>query len=104
MSVEVRLLPNARRDRDSTLRWLEEQDHLADIQSYLDDFYATLRFIAANHLLRREVEPGVRHESLTTYKYHVWFRTYEAADFVDVFAVFHHSVDPAVLARRIAHS
>lgn len=101
MSVEVRLLPNARRDRDSTLRWLEEREYFSDIQPYLDDLYATLRFVAENHLLRREIEPGIRCESFTRYKYHVWFRTYGDAEFVDVFAVLHHSADPLVRSRRI---
>jgi len=102
MNVEVRLLSNARRDRDSTLRWFQEHQYFSDIQPYLDDFYETLRFIAENHRLRREVQPGVRHESLAWYKYHVWFRTYDEANFIDVFAVLHHSVDPAVVNQRIA--
>lgn len=104
MSIEVRLLANARRDRDGTLRWLQDREHFSDIQPYLDDFYATLRFIAENPLLRREVELGVRRESFATYRYHVWFRTYDDAAVVDVFAVLHHSVDPTVTLTRIEDS
>ncbi len=70
-------------------------ENLTDrIDDFTEDLLATLEFIGKYPLLRREVHPGVRHEALRVFSYHVWLRAYQGAEFVDVFAIVHQASDP----------
>jgi plasmid stabilization system protein ParE len=35
------------------------------------------------------------------FRYHIWYRTYDAATFVDVFAILHQASDPGEIERRL---
>ncbi len=100
MTFSVKLHPDARRDRDRVVLWFGE-NHPEHIAPFLDDFYATARFVGENPMLRAQVRPNVRHESLRKYRYHLWFRVFEELELVEVFAVLHHSRDPRELDRRL---
>lgn len=67
---------------------------------FLDDLEAVVAQIAEYPLLRPEVRPGVRHESLSIFRYHLWFRVFEEIEHVEVFAVLHHSRDPGEVRAR----
>ncbi len=102
MSFEVRLDTNALKDFGRHRAYFESEDDLlprfGDLE---DDLLSTLVFISAQPFLRPEIYPNVRHEALRVFRYHVWYRTYEAASFVDVFAILHHSSDPRQVAARL---
>ena len=102
MTYEVRLAANAQRDYDRHVNWFAADQNLTDrIDDFTEDLLATLDFIGKYPLLRREVYPGVRHEALRVFSYHVGFRTYEGAEFVDVFAIVHQAADPNEVESRL---
>lgn len=102
MSFEVRLTPNARRDFDRHVAYFQSQDDLdLRIGNLEDDLLGTLAFIAEHPFLRREMFPGVRHESMRVFAFHVWYRTYKGADFIDVVAIVHHAVDRSQIETRL---
>ena len=102
MTYEVRLAANAQRDYDRHVNWFAGDENLIDrIDDFTEDLLATLEFIGEYPLLRREVYLGVRHEALRVFSYHVWFRTYEGAEFVDVFAIVHQAADPNEVESRL---
>lgn len=68
MTFSVRLHPNARRHRDRIILWFAD-NYPEHIDPFLDDFYATARFVGEHPTLRAEKRPGVRHESMRTYQY-----------------------------------
>jgi plasmid stabilization system protein ParE len=68
---------------------------------FLDDFEATIASIAKHPLLRHEVRPGVRHEALTVFRYHIWYRVLPGIEHAEVFAVLHHSRGPNALEERL---
>lgn len=102
MTFEVRLGANARRDFEHHVGYFESQDDLAHrIGDLEDDLLETLAFIGEHPFLRREMFPSVRHEALRVFAFHVWYRTYEGADFVDVFAILHLAVNRSQVETRL---
>lgn len=102
MSFEVRLGANARRDFDRHVAYFESKDDLLlRIADLRDDLLSTLAFIGEQPLLRREIYPNIRHEALRVFTYHVWYRTYEGADFIDVFAILHQAVNRSEVESRL---
>lgn len=102
MKFEIRLDVNAHRDFDRHVAYFESRDDLRHrVSDFEDDLLATFDIISERPLLHREVYPGVRHEALRLFNYHVWFRTYEAAHFVDVFAILHQASDPSTVETRL---
>lgn len=102
MKYEVRLTANAQRDYDRHIAWFAQDDNLAHrIGDFTEDLLVTLDFIAAHPLLRREIYPGVRHEALHVFRYHVWYRIYEDASIADVFAIVHQAADPKEVETRL---
>jgi plasmid stabilization system protein ParE len=86
----------------------EAQRDIQEIEAYLDanapdqterfigDLEAVVAGIAEHPLLR----PGVRHESMTVFRYHLWYRVLPAVERVEVFAVLHHRRGPSALEGR----
>lgn len=68
---------------------------------FLDDFETAAAGIAEHPFLRPEVRPGVRHESLTVFPYHLWYRVFAEIEHADIFAVLHHSRGSSALERRL---
>lgn len=94
MSFEVRLEASARRDFDRHVAYFESNEDLARrIGDLEDDLLGTLAFIGEQPFLRREMYPSVRHEALQVFRYHVWYRSYDGANFIDVFAILHQAAD-----------
>jgi plasmid stabilization system protein ParE len=80
----------------------QSQRDFEEIEAYLDaNFEATIAGIAEHPLLRPEVRPGVRHETLTVFRYHVWYRVLPEIEHAEVFAVLHHGRGPKALEERL---
>lgn len=100
MTFHVLLDDQAQRDFEEIEAYLDANapDQTA---AFLDDFEAAISDIAELPLLRPEVRPGVRHESLKVFRYHLWYRVFPEIDHAEVFAVLHHSRGPNLLERRL---
>lgn len=95
------------------LLYREAQRDIEEIEAYFDanapaqtgdssnDLEAAIAAIAEHPLLRSEVRPGVRHESMTVFRYHLWYRVHPRIAHVEVFAVLHHSRGPRALEERL---
>jgi plasmid stabilization system protein ParE len=68
---------------------------------FLEDFEAAITVIAEHPLLRHEVRPGVRHETLSVFRYHLWYRVLPEIEHAEVFAMLHHSRGPNALEERL---
>jgi plasmid stabilization system protein ParE len=102
MSFEVRIGANARRDFDRHLTYFASHDDLwLRVDDLERDLLDRLDFITDNPRLRREIYPGVRHEALRVFHYHIRYRTYDDATFLDVFAILHQASDPGEVERRL---
>lgn len=102
MSFEVRLNANAQRDLDRHIAYFRSHEDLAHrVGDLEDDLLDVLDFIGEHPHLRREIHPGVRHEALRVFRYHVWYRGYDGAEFVDVFAILHQAADPSEVEARL---
>lgn len=100
MTYHVLLDDQAQRDFEEIEAYLDANapDQTA---RFLDDFEAAIGGIAEHPLLRPEVRPGVRHESLTVFRYHLWYRVLPEIEHAEVFAVLHHSRGPSALEDRL---
>ncbi|MCL2091069.1 MAG: hypothetical protein FWH11_07615 [Micrococcales bacterium] len=102
MSHKVRLDTNALRDIDQQMAYFAVTEDLRHrIGDFEDDLLQRLDRIGSNPYLRREVYPDVRREALRVFRYHVWYRTYAGADFVDVFAILHQVADRQAVVSRL---
>ncbi len=68
---------------------------------FIEDFETTVRGIAEHPLLRAEVRPNARRESLRIFKYHAWYRVYPEVEYVEVFAVPHHARGSKAIEERL---
>jgi plasmid stabilization system protein ParE len=100
MRYRLRLAPNARRDFARIMAYYDNQVP-EQTERLIGDFFATLRRVRKHPLLRREDRPGARHESLTDFRYHVWYRMFDGSDLIEVFAVLHHHQDRAEIDERL---
>lgn len=101
MRFKVRLDPNAHRDFNRHVDYFQSKvDLVSRVTELEDDLLGTLAFIGEQPFLRREVYPNVRHEALRVFTYHVWYRTYEGADLIDVFAILHQAVNRSAVEAR----
>lgn len=99
MTFRVLVDDRAQRDFEAIEQFLDT--HAPDQTArFIDDFEAALRRIAAHALMRREVRPGVRRESLRVFRYQLWYRVLPEIQHVEVFAVLHHRRGSAALDRR----
>lgn len=95
------------------LFYREAQRDIEEIEAYLDanapdqterfvaDLEAAIAGIAEHPLLRAEVRPGVRPESMTVFRYHLWYRVLAEIERAEIFAVPHHSRGPEALEERL---
>lgn len=100
MTFRVRVDAQAQRDFEDIEAYL---DATAPDQTsrFLDDFEAAIVGISAHLLLRPERRLGVRHESMTVFRYHLWYRVFPEIEQVEVFAVLHHRRGPSALEDRL---
>ena len=99
MTFRVLLVDQAQYDFEGIEGYLDAR---APEQSerFIRDFEETLGRIAAHALLRPEIRPGVRCESLVRFRYHLWYRVFPEIEQVEVFAVLHHRRGPEALEAR----
>ncbi len=99
MTFHVLLDHQAQRDFEEVEAYLDA--HAPEqTDRFIDDLEAAIKRIAAHALLRPEIRPGVRRESLTVFRYHLWYRVVPEIEQVEVFAVLHHRRGPDALASR----
>ena len=99
MTYDVFLDRRAQRDLEEILLHLGAESPTL-VGQFLDDFEAAIATIASHPLLRSEVRPAVRHESLARFHYHAWYRTFPDLEQAEVFAVLHHRRgEPALMSR-----
>ena len=100
MTFHLRLNHRAQRDIDDIVEYLDatipEQTN-----RFLDDLDNALHRVRTHPTLRAEVRPGVRHESLTRFRYHLWYRTHLEIQLIEIFAVLHHRRGPRELTARL---
>lgn len=100
MTVHVLFYREAQRDIQEIEAYLDANAP-DQTERFLDDLEAAIAGIAEHPLLRPEVRPGVRHESLIVFRYHLWYRVLPEINHAEVFAVLHHSRGPTALEERL---
>lgn len=98
--IRVLLYREAQRDIEEIEAYFDVNAP-AQTERFLDDLEAAIAAIAEHPLLRPEVRTGVRHESMTVFRYHLWYRVHPQIGRVEVFAVLHHSRGPRALEDRL---
>lgn len=100
MTWDVRVTPNARRDRDHAIAWLDE--HYPDrAEQFIDDYFATVRRIEEDAGRPSVDERGFRHVAFNVFRYHLWYRLIEGSNIVYVVAVRFQGRDPDELDRYL---
>lgn len=100
MTFRVLLDGSAQRDFEQIEEWFYA--HASDqAERFIDDFDTTQGVLAEHAMLRPEIRPDVRRESLRIFKYHLWYRTFSTIGLVEVFAVLHHHRGPNELNARL---
>lgn len=100
MTWDVRVTPNARRDRDRAVAWFDENQPLA-ADDFVDDFFRTLRRIERDASIPAIDDHGFRHMAFDTFKYHIWYRIIEGSTDVYVILVNYQGRDPEEIDRRL---
>lgn len=100
MTWDVRLTPNARRDRDKAVAWFDENAPWAS-QDFIDDYVRAVRRIVANASVPAVDERGLRHIAFDRFKYHIWYRVIEDSNVVYVVLINYQGRDPEVIDRRL---
>ena len=100
MTFTVLVDRDAQRDFEEIEAWLDS--HAPEQTSrFIDDFADTLDAIARHPLLRPEIRPGARRESMRVFRYHLWYRVLPEIEHAEVFAVLHDRRGPNALANRL---
>jgi plasmid stabilization system protein ParE len=97
MMREIRFLREAQQDLDEARAWYENcQPHLGN--RFADVIRAKLESIRKNPELYAIVDDDLRVASVRRFPYAIYFTAREKT--IDVWAVFHHSRDPAIWQAR----
>lgn len=86
MSLQIRLTPNARRDRDRVLAWYDTEAP-DQVERFIDEFYATARQLADFPRSGPVVRRGARQVSLRIFPYRLWYRVDDEAKVVQIIAM-----------------
>ena len=100
MSYQVRLSPNARRDRDRIVAYYDEPERLQG-DRFLDDFFATARLLADAPDIGRLIRADVRRWHLRVFPYQLWYRVTHQMKLVRVIAVVGDSQDDRGFRTRL---
>ncbi|MCC7128046.1 MAG: type II toxin-antitoxin system RelE/ParE family toxin [Microbacteriaceae bacterium] len=99
MKYTVRLLANAQRDLAEVEAYYEEHaPHETD--RCLDAIEAALDWIAMYAHQPAESRFGLRHVSVDTFHYAIWYRLFEQERYAQVIAVLHHRRGEDALSER----
>ena len=99
MTFDVRLLPNTRRDFER-IEAYHDAEAPSQTERFIEQFTATLDWIAEHAAMPAIDDLGLRHVSLKVFRYHVWYRVLDGSTIVQVVAVLHHSRAPEEIAGR----
>lgn len=100
MNYEIRLLAGAQRDIVDIEAYFDEKaPH--QTERCLDAIESTLDWISEYAHQQRIRRLGLRFASTQTFRYHVWYRLFEAERFVQIVAILHHRRGDDALAERM---
>lgn len=100
MRFDVRLSPNALRDRDRILAYYDEPER-SQGDRFLDDFFSAARLIADLPEIGRVINGDVRRWHLRTFPYQLWYRVSPGSRVLRVIAVVGDSQDEGRFADRL---
>lgn len=103
MIWDVRVTPNARRDRDREIAWFDE-NRPSVTQDFIDDYFRTLRRIEEGADRPAIDDRGFRHLAFDTFKHHIWYRLIEGSNVVYVVLVNYQGRDPEMIDQRLRTS
>lgn len=101
MSYTVRLLANAQRDLSDIEAYYDERVP-RQTDRCLDAIETALDWIALHAHQPAVSRFGLRRVSTETFRYSVWYRTFEEEQFVQVVAILHHRRGDDALAERVS--
>ncbi len=103
MTWDVRVTPNARRDRDHAVAWFDE-NRPGVSEDFIDDYFRTLRRIELDADLPPMDDRGFRRFAFDTFTYHIWYRIIEGSNVVYIVLVNYQGRDPEMIERRLRTS